>query len=88
MRLILETPTLQAHSVLRYAEWRSVIAAYVARRTGAEPTDLMPQTVGQVSLALALSAYTVWLEDTSASLLDLIDEAMAALRAHLADVSP
>ncbi|CUR56267.1 Transcriptional regulator, TetR family [metagenome] len=88
MRLILETPTLQAHSVLRYAEWRAVIAAYVARRTGGEPTDLMPQTVGQVSLALALSAYTIWLEDTSSSLLELIDAAMAALRAHLGDLSP
>ncbi|MGD9961021.1 mycofactocin system transcriptional regulator [Nocardioides sp.] len=87
MRLILETPTLQAHSVLRYGEWRAVIAEYVARRTGGAPSDLMPQTVGQVSLALALSAYTVWLEDTSQSLLDLVDAAMAALRAHLADVS-
>ncbi|MGB0100191.1 MAG: TetR family transcriptional regulator, partial [Nocardioides sp.] len=33
MRLILETPTLQAHSVLRYAAWRAVIAEYVADRS-------------------------------------------------------
>ena len=34
MRLILETPALQAHSALRYAEWRQVIADYVAERLG------------------------------------------------------
>ena len=40
MRLILETPALQAHSVLRYAEWRAVIAEYVAGapRPAARPT--------------------------------------------------
>ena len=32
MRLLLTTPALQAHSVLRYAQWRGTIAAYVASR--------------------------------------------------------
>ena len=35
MRLILETPALQAHSVLRYAEWRGVVADFVADPTRA-----------------------------------------------------
>jgi len=83
MRLILTTPELQAHSVLRYAEWRRVIAEYVADRTGAAPDDLLPRTVGQVSLALALSAYDAWLADPATSVPDLIDRAMAALRGHL-----
>jgi mycofactocin system transcriptional regulator len=85
MRLILETPTLQAHSVLRYAEWRAVIAEYVAGRLRLEPDDLMPRTIGQVSLALALSAYEQWLGTHGSSLRDLLDDAMAALRRHLAD---
>jgi len=85
MRLILQTPTLQAHSVLRYAEWREVIAEYVAGRLGLGPDDLMPRTVGQVSLALALSAYEQWLETPDASLRDLLDATMAALVRHLAD---
>src|SRR3954453_22547752 len=63
MRLILETPALQAHSVLRYAEWRSVIAEFVASRTGLRPTDTLPRTVGSVPLALAISAYEGWLAD-------------------------
>jgi mycofactocin system transcriptional regulator len=85
MRLILQTPTLQAHSVLRYAQWRAVIAEYVARRLGLEPGDLLPRTVGQVSLALALSAYETWLDSPGTSVRGLLDEAMAALRRHLAD---
>jgi mycofactocin system transcriptional regulator len=83
MRLILTTPELQAHSVLRYAEWRHVIAEYVAGCTGAQPDDLLPRTVGRVSLSVALSAYDVWLDDESAVLADLLDESMSALRHYL-----
>jgi mycofactocin system transcriptional regulator len=83
MRLILETPALQAHSVLRYAEWRAVIAEYVGRRVGLNPADLLPRIVGQVSLALALSAYEQWLASPDASLAALLDDAMAALVEHL-----
>jgi len=83
MRLILETPALQAHSVLRYTEWRQVIADYVAKRRSCSPGDLLPQTVGHVSLALALSAYGVWLESPSESLQTLLDQSMRQLREHL-----
>jgi len=83
MRLILETPTLQAHSVLRYGEWRAVIAEYVARRLGMEPDALVPRTVGHVSLAIALSAYEQWLASPGASLAELLDASLAALVGHL-----
>lgn len=83
MRLILQTPTLQAHSVLRYAKWRSVIAEHVAERLGLATTDLLPQTVGQVSLALALTAYEQWLNDPTANLEELLEGSMSALRRYL-----
>lgn len=83
MRLILGTPALQAHSVLRYAEWRAVIATYVARRTGLEPDDLLPRTVGQVSLALALAAYEAWLADEASDLVVLLDSTMGELQRYL-----
>ena len=38
MQLILTTPALQAHSVLRYGEWRRVIADYVAAASASKPT--------------------------------------------------
>ncbi|MFD1250144.1 mycofactocin system transcriptional regulator [Nocardioides ginsengisoli] len=83
MRLILTTPELQAHSVLRYADWRAVIAHYVAERTGRTPDDLLPRLVAQVSLALALTAYDAWLADEDAVLEDLLDAAMAGLLGYL-----
>ena len=83
MQLILTTPALQAHSVLRYGEWRQVIAEYVARRLDLRPDDLLPRLVGQVSLALTLSAYTHWLDHPGLALHDLLDEAMSGLRNYL-----
>ena len=83
MRLILQTPALQAHSVLRYGEWRAVIAGYVAERLGLRVHDLVPRVVGHVSLALALSAYEQWLDTQDRSLLDLISASMASLTQHL-----
>ncbi len=79
MRLILRTPTLQAHSVLRYAEWRGVISEYAAGRLGLAPDDLEPQLIGQVSLALALTAYGRWLRQPETSIASLVEEGMAAL---------
>ena len=83
MQLILRTPTLQAHSVLRYGEWRRVIAEHVALRLDLRPDDLLPCTVGQVSLALTLSAYTHWLDHPDLALRDLLDTALAGLRNYL-----
>ena len=91
MRLILSTPALQAHAVLRYEQWRAVIAEYVAEQTGQEPTSFLPRLVGHVSLALAMDAYERWLgvEDGDAAhdkahLLGLLDQTMRDLRAYLA----
>ena len=39
--------------------------------------------VGQISLALALTAYDVWLEDESADLLTVLDEGMRELMRYL-----
>jgi mycofactocin system transcriptional regulator len=83
MRLILHTPTLQAHSVVRYADWRRVIAEYVAQRRTLSPDDALPATIAQVSLALALTAYEQWFRRPEASLRDLLDEAMGSLQLHL-----
>lgn len=82
MALILKTPALQAHSVLRYEEWRRVIAEYVAARTGLTPSDLLPRTIGHISLALAVTAYEHWLENETQDLLVILDRAMSELRTY------
>lgn len=83
MRLILRTPALQAHSVLRYAAWRAVIEEFVADRTGLASYDVLPRAVGHVCLGLALSAYEAWLDDPAASLPALLEESMGSLRDFL-----
>ena len=85
MTLILHTPSLQAHSVLMYERWRSVIAEFVAERLGLQSSDLLPRTAGHVSLALAISAYEQWLREARESLAELLDQSMASLQTYLAE---
>jgi hypothetical protein len=60
MTLITTVPALQAHSALRYADWRAVIAEYVAARRGERPGDLVPQTVAFAALGASMAAFSVW----------------------------
>ncbi|MFC5949244.1 mycofactocin system transcriptional regulator [Pseudonocardia lutea] len=85
LRLILETPTLQAHSTLRYAEWRRVVADYAGARLGQPATALLPRTLGHVCLGAAISAYEQWLRSDDVELRDLLDEVMVALQNGFAD---
>lgn len=84
MELILHTPALQAHSALRYAAWREVIAEHVAGRLGLEPTDAVPRLAGHLSLALAVSSYEEWLARPGSSLTEILAEALDTLRGYLA----
>lgn len=68
MALILKTPELQAHSALRYQQWRRVIEEFVADRLGQHCNTVIPLTAGHVGLALALSAYESWLSADGQSL--------------------
>lgn len=79
MQFLLQTPALLAHSELRYRAWREVVADFVARREGCEPTSLRPVLAGRISLAMALTAYEQWLADDEADLVDLLDEATSGL---------
>jgi TetR/AcrR family transcriptional regulator, regulator of mycofactocin system len=79
MELILRTPALQAHSTLRYAAWRQVIAEFVGQRTGQPPGALAPRTIAYAALGVAVAAYEQWLETDDADLGDLLDRAMREL---------
>jgi mycofactocin system transcriptional regulator len=83
MRLILDTPTLQAHSALRYAAWRGVIADYVAARLDLSADALLPRMAGHVSLALAVSSYEQWLLEPESDLTSILQSEMDALRSYL-----
>jgi mycofactocin system transcriptional regulator len=79
MTLILEVPTLQAHSTLRYAAWRRVIAGHVASRLGQPAEALLPQLAAHTCLGAALTAYEQWLQHPGSDLQALLDEALRAL---------
>lgn len=83
MRLILDTPALQAHSALRYAQWRQVIAGFVAERRGTSPDALLPQVAGYAALGVALAAYEQWMRDETCELSDVLRRSMDELRAAL-----
>lgn len=84
MALILTVPALQAHSTLRYAAWRSVIAEFAAARLGGSPADLLPQLVAHSCLGAALTAYDQWLLRPGSDLPLLLDQAMRALSGNWA----
>ena len=84
MRLILETPELQAHSVLRYREWRAVVAEFAAGRMGTAADDPLAQLAGHVALALALAAYERWLASDELGLTDAVGMSMRSLERYLA----
>lgn len=63
LTLITTVPALQAHSMLRYADWRRVIAEFVAERLGLEPDDLIPEAIGWMTLGASLSAFVRWVNN-------------------------
>ena len=83
MQLILTTPTLQAHSALRYEAWRAVISEYVGRRLSLPADAAVPRLVGHVSLALAVASYEHWLSHVDLRLTDVLEQAMADLKAYV-----
>ena len=79
MTLVLTVPSLIAHSTLRYAAWRQVVAEYVARRQGVAPDSLEPQAIAWAFLGVSLAAYTHWLRDEGADLSALLNDAIHLL---------
>lgn len=78
MSLILRVPALQAHSTLRYAAWRGIVARFVGRRLGLAADAPVPQLVGHLTLGAAVAAYEQWLAHEDADLAALLTEAFAA----------
>lgn len=85
MSLILEVPALQAHSTLRYAAWRAVVAGFVARRLGRPEDALVPQAIAYAALGTAVAAYDQWLRQEEGDLDTLLDQALRALAAGFKD---
>ena len=68
MTLITTVPSLRAHSMLRYAAWRRVVAEFAAARLGVDPDALVPQVIGDVALATSMAAFRQWVRDPRSDL--------------------
>lgn len=79
MQLILTVPALQAHSMIRYAQWRQTIAEFVVARSGTDAAGLVAQSVGWAALGVSIAAYEQWLADPDGDLSDLLDRAYRGL---------
>ncbi len=79
LTLITTVPALQAHSMLRYAEWRHVVAEFAAQRLRCAAEDFAPQAIGHAALAASTSAFTQWVHEPDGDLLGLIDASYAML---------
>ncbi len=79
LELILRVPALQAHSTLRYAAWRRVIAEFVAGRTGQPPDALLPVTLGYAVQGVSVAACEQWLAGADPDLARLIGAAVRGL---------
>jgi mycofactocin system transcriptional regulator len=84
MTLITGSAALQAHSALRYAEWRGVVADWAAARLGDAPDDLRPRVIGYTALGSAMASFERWVASEDEDLLELLDAAFVALAAGFA----
>lgn len=80
MTLITSVPALQAHSMVRYAEWRRVVSEFVAERMGQGPDDPVPLMVGEMALGASRAAFLRWVMHPAESL----DRHLADAYRHLA----
>lgn len=86
MTLITTVPALQAHSMLRYAAWRSAVAELIAERLGLRPDDLVPLAVAGAALGTAMASFTRWVSHPEEDLERCLDEAFELLAHGFAEV--
>lgn len=85
MTLITTVPALQAHSMLRYAAWRGVIAEWAGQRLGEDPRDFIPEVIAHAALGASMAAFTRWVRNPDENLEDCLDAAYRLLANGFSD---
>ena len=88
MRLLLEVPALQAHSMLMYGEWRQIVAEHVAEQLDLPAGAHLPQTIAWQLLGASLAAYEQWLSVPNTDLLALLNEGCTVVTHGLPATGP
>jgi mycofactocin system transcriptional regulator len=68
LALITSVPSLQAHSMVRHAAWRRVVAEFAAKRLQVPVDDLLPQAIAHAAHGVAMTAFSVWVQDPNQDL--------------------
>ncbi|CAN5305399.1 mycofactocin system transcriptional regulator [soil metagenome] len=63
--LISSVPTVQVQTDVRMAEFTDIVAAFIASRTDAAPTDLLPRVTTSAIWAASWTALACWAESTA-----------------------
>ena len=84
-RLISAAPELAASAAAHYDGWVRAISDFIARRTGAPASAVVPTAAGRATLAVCTTAYEKWSRDPGANFIAYLDEALRALAAGFAD---
>jgi len=79
MTLITTVPSLQAHSMLRYAAWRNVVAEFAAARVCLPVEDLFPQALGHAALGSSMAAFRCWVQRPDDDLAAYLHDAYSLL---------
>jgi TetR/AcrR family transcriptional regulator, regulator of mycofactocin system len=87
MTLITTVPALQAHSMLRYAAWRQVVAEYVAARRGEAVSDAIPQAVAHAALGVSMAAFSRWVNSDEENLEVALRDSWRGLAASFAEAA-
>jgi mycofactocin system transcriptional regulator len=86
MALITRTPELQAHSAIRYTEWRRVVADWAAARLDLTADDLLPQAIAGAALGTAMATFGRWVDHPDEDLGERLDFAFRRLAVGFDDV--
>lgn len=79
MTLITTVPALQAHSMLRYASWRAVVAEWAAARRGEASEALAPQVIAHLALGASMAGFSRWVANPGEDLERCLDGAYRLL---------
>ena len=80
MKLVLSTPSLRARHLVKQDEWLAEMGPVLARRMGADATDLRPRLYCATFLGASDAGLRAWFSGQAAgSLGDAIDEAIRSL---------
>jgi TetR/AcrR family transcriptional regulator, regulator of mycofactocin system len=90
LRIVLDNPSVYAHSLAIYSHWEEIVRDLVADHLGVDPTtSVEARVIAGATIAATRTAAEVWVTtDGEADLLDLLAQAFDVLTAGLTLTAP